>query len=93
MKAEMAGVIRYVVTHVGEDGLRTLTFPAQGRNTFATRAEAEAAMRALLDVERNGNDIAGVYGAQAVGTFQVRPCECWPGHFDPKGIYFDDVET
>lgn len=86
------GVTRYVVTHFGRDGLRVLSFPAQGRYTFATRAEAEAAMAALLDVEHNGNDLASVYGPQAVGSFEVRTCECWPGHFDPKGIYFDNTE-
>lgn len=33
------------------------------------------------------NDIAGVFGKQAVGTFAIRPTECWPNHFDPKHVY------
>lgn len=29
------------------------------------------------------------------GDVQVRPCKCYPGHFDPIGIYFDmpDLES
>ena len=82
-------VTRYVVTHVERDGLRTLTFGAQGRWTYETPEEAQERVEAIL----RGNTparLAGVFGQQAVGTFAVRPCACWPDHFDPKGIYFDE---
>ena len=80
-------VTRYVVTHINTKGMRTLTLGAQGRYTYATRAEAASMMDAILTGANN--DIPGVYGKQAVGTFEVRPVECHPGHFDPKTRWFD----
>ena len=79
-------VTRYVVTHIGRNGLRTLTFGAQGRWTFATQEEAQARLDVLLSSNRGGK-LTEVFG---VSAFEVRPCACWPGHFDPKGIYFDE---
>lgn len=78
------GVTRYVVTHAGNNGLRTLAHAAQGRFTFATREEAE---KSLCDMMQNNSRDS----LEAVFTLplEVRPCECWPGHFDPKSIYFD----
>lgn len=81
-------MIRYVVTHMGTKGLRTMTLPSQARNTHETQESAETAMADLLNVEENGNDIPGVFGKQAVGTFEVRPVECWKGG-DPKSKWFD----
>jgi len=77
-------VIRYVVTHAGNNGLRTLAHAAQGRYTFATREEAEQAMRDMLQ-----NNSRGALEAVFTLPLEVRACECWPGHFDPKGVYFD----
>lgn len=79
---------RYVVTHIGKDGLRTLACAAQGRNTFETAAEARAHLSAMV---RNNDPrmLAKLYGF----PLQVRAVECWPGHFDPKGVYFDDAEV
>jgi len=82
-------VTRFVVTHVNTHNMRSMTFAHQGRNTHATREEAEANMAAVLN-GANGNDIPGVYGAQSVDTFEVRPVECYPGHFDPITRYFED---
>lgn len=83
-------VTRYVVTHINTRGERVMTAPAQqGRYTHPTRADAEGAMRAMLNVEANGNDIPGIFGEQAVGTFEVRPVPCYPGHFDPQTRYFE----
>ena len=85
IRARNAGsVIRYVVTHAGRDGLRTLTGPAQGRHTFATQAEAE---QHLADMMRNNS--RAVLESVYTLPLEVRACECWPVHFDPKGIYFD----
>jgi hypothetical protein len=83
-------VTRYVVTHVNTKGERVMTAHArQGRFTHATPEEAEAELKAILNVEVNQNDIPGVFGEQAVGTFEVRPVPCYPGHFDPQTCYYD----
>ncbi len=79
-------VTRYVLTYVNKDGFRTLFGAAQGRNTHATQAEAEKRLAAVLS-----NNSANTL--KAYPHMQVRPCECWPVHFDPKGIYFDDPAT
>ena len=80
-------VIRHVVTHINEDGMRTLCGPAQGRHTYATAEEAEAMKAAMLKNNRmDGDGLAGVYGL----PLEVRPVKCYPGHFDPMTCYFDD---
>ena len=73
-----ASVTRYVVTKLDRDGTRTLFDHAQDRYTYATREEAQERADAFRDDKHCGNM-----------DLQVRPCECWPVHFDPKGIYFD----
>ena len=65
---------RFVITHVDRGSLRVLSFGAQARWTYVTREEAEAKMRAVLGNPHN--DIAKIYGAQSVGTFEVREVEC-----------------
>lgn len=85
---EISEVIRYVVTNLmglPPDGapVRTLTFPAQGRYTYETHADAQA----QLDLFKPGLR-QKILGDRA-DTLEVRPCKCWPGHFDPRGIYFD----
>lgn len=86
-------VVRYAVTHIHRNGGRMLTFPAQGRHTHETPWTAQ---QLIFDMERLGDEqgdagrIESIYGAQAVGTFQVRAVACYPGHFDPKGIYFEN---
>ena len=77
-------MIRYVVTHINKDGMRTLVGPAQGRNTHETEKEAE--VRISLILANNDLDmLKSTYGF----PLEVRPVEVYPGHFDPKGIYFD----
>ena len=80
-------VTRYVVTHVNREGLRTLSLGCQGRWTYATREEAQAQLDAML-ANNERSALEGLYGN--VSQIEVRPCECWPDHFDPKGIYFDE---
>lgn len=77
-------IIRYVVTHIGQYGIRTLAQPAQGRYTYATREEAQ---QVLNEIENNNDP----YTLSMLFRLplEVRPCECWPGNFDPKSIYFD----
>lgn len=76
-------VTRYVVTQE-RNGTRTLAEPAQGRYTYPTAEDAEDRMK-ILQI----GGIARAIGTATASTLEVRPCECWPGHFDPKGIYFD----
>lgn len=79
-------VTRYVLTYVNKDGMRTLMQAAQGRFTYATEAEAVVD---LLAIQQNSSarTLAEIWGTNP--QFAVRPCECWPGHFDPVGIWFD----
>jgi hypothetical protein len=81
-------VTRYVITHLNKDGMRTLSTAMQGRHTHATEADAVVAML-QLEQANSAKQLASVYGAQALGTFQVRPCPCWPVHFDPQTCWFD----
>jgi hypothetical protein len=82
--------IRYMVTCIRKLGLRQIINSQQGRNTFATVAEAK---EDLINVLKNNSEetLISVYGPQCLGTFRVSPIECWPGHNDPKGIYTDEV--
>jgi hypothetical protein len=79
-----ATVTRYVPTHLPADGLRTLVREAQGDKTFATPEEARHWMEIFEEAYRERPEL-GVNP----DTFEVRPCECWAGHFGPCGIYFD----
>ena len=78
-------VMRWAVTTIGKDGLRTLFCDAQGRNTQATRDEAQA----LLD-RFDRDQIRGKLGDRVADTLEVREVECWAGHHDPCGIYFEE---
>lgn len=80
-------VIRYVPTYLNKHGQRTLMRAAQGRNTFATEQEAQEWIEAVTRNNSNGI-VTQIWGADP--QFAVRPCKCWPGHFDPKSVYFDD---
>lgn len=77
-------VTRYVITHIGSDGLRTLASAAQGRHTFATREEAETWLERCLSVNSEST-LRSLYGL----PLEVRACQCYPGHCDPCGLYFD----
>lgn len=79
-------VTRYVPTYINKDGERTLMRAAQGRNTFDTPEEAQRWIDAVTENNSNEN-IESVWGSNP--RFEVRPCPCWPGHFDPKTVWFD----
>jgi hypothetical protein len=86
--ADMASdisVVRYVVTYVSQDGLRTLAHPQQGRHTYATAAEAETWLRAMAE-NNTASTLESVYGPNP--RFQVRAVACYPTHFDPIYVYF-----
>lgn len=86
IKEPGATVTRYVVTYINSDGLRTILGPAQGRFTHATAEEAAVYMKAVV-TNNPASTIAMLYGDNP--RFEVRPCKCWAGHFDPVSIYFD----
>lgn len=87
-RRQSLGVTRYVLTHIGRDGLRTIFGPAQGDNTFPTYEDAKRHMQNVI--QNNAPErLAKFCGF----PLEVRPCTCWPGHFDPKSIYFDVEES
>lgn len=79
-------VTRYVPTYVNKEGMRTLMRNAQGRDTFQTAQEAQDWIAAVT-ANNNADTIKQIWGDNA--NFEVRPCLCWPGHFDPKSVWFD----
>lgn len=84
----MKAVIRFVITNPGRDkmeGLRVLTLSGQGRDTFATREEAEDYMKLL----QQPGQIDRVIGIDRAKMMRVYAVECWPGHFDPKRTVWD----
>lgn len=81
-------VIRYVPTFIGKDCLRTLMRPAQGHLTFETPEAAQGWLDAVYKPGTNSIDtLKSVWGENP--QVEVRPVECWAGHFDPIGVYFD----
>lgn len=78
-------VKRFVITHVGKYDLRCLTFAKQGRNTYETRAEAQA----LLDLYKKPGGLERVLTPAQMATLEVREVDCYPGHFDPVSYYMD----
>ena len=77
--------IRYVVTHIDKStGMRTLVNPMQGQYTFPTQEEAQQRLDAMM--KNNPLDtLKGLFGL----PLEVRPVDCYEGHFDPKTRYFD----
>lgn len=82
LRASQPGPKRWVVTHVGKDGMRTMCFPHQGRYTMATREEAQAWIDACM--KNTPDTAASVYGL----PLEPRETECWPDSYDPKQVYF-----
>ena len=80
-------VTRYVPTYINKDGLRTLMRPAQGRDTFPTREEAQLWLDAVAQ-NNSADHLRSIWGEDP--RFEVRACACWAAHFDPVGIYFDE---
>jgi len=78
--------IRFALTHVDKHGMRALTYANQGRNFFNTK---EAADKRLADTLANNSEerLADVFGPQSIGTFEVRPVECYDNG-DAVGVYF-----
>jgi hypothetical protein len=85
--SDAPGVLRWVITRMHAGGYRALAEPMQGRYTYPTEEEAHRHMRAILE-NNSPTRLEQIYGAAP--RFEVRETECWPGHHDPKGCYFDD---
>jgi hypothetical protein len=77
-------VIRYAVTYVNSDGMRTLVGGANARSTYDTAEKAEKALHALRT--NNSQSTLRMFGD--TDTFEVRSVKCY-WHGDPKGVWFD----
>lgn len=80
-------VTRFVATYVNKDGMRTLIAPAQGRYTYELAVQAQAWIDSIT-ANNSPDRIREIWGDNP--RFEVRPCLCWPGHFDPKNVWFDN---
>lgn len=76
-------VLRYVVTQGNpEMGGRMLAQPMQGRYTYATKKEAQKHCDAFL--AHNSHEVlASLFHL----PLTVKVCRCYPGHYDPIGLY------
>lgn len=68
--------VRYLITRRAGDPAHA----RQGRNTYATAAEAHAWIVAAL--KNTGPTMRSVYGGPP--RLRVEAWYCWPGHFDPR---------
>ncbi len=84
--SEHQSVTRYVATYVNKDGQRTLMAAAQGRNTYETMEMALAWLDAVI-ANNSVSTVESIWGDDP--RFKVCACPCWPGHFDPKTVWFD----
>lgn len=75
--------IRYAITHLAANGLRTLMFANQGRNHYDTKEQADKALAEYVHV----GDLRAKVLHDRAGTLEVRPVDCYE-HGDAKGIYF-----
>lgn len=75
-------MIKYAITHICDNGMRTLTFANQGRHHYETRELAEEALKLFEPSLR-----AKILGARA-DTLEVREVDCYD-HGDAKGVWFD----
>jgi hypothetical protein len=81
----MTAITRYVATYINARGERTLMCAAQGRNTYATAAEAQAWLDAVT-TNNSPDTLRQIWGNNP--RFRVRAVECWPGHHDPQRTIF-----
>ena len=80
----MTPVIRWVVTAQRPGESRRLAAAMQGRHTYATREEAQDVLYSIVE-----NNRPGLLEEVGLVNLEVRECECYPGHFDPIGCWFD----
>jgi len=77
----------FALTHINRDGMRGLTRRNTGSSHFATQPEAD---QYLVDFNENNHEstLIQVFGKQSLGTFEIRPVECYM-HGDAVGVWFD----
>lgn len=80
-------VRRWVLTHIDSTGARVLSQGVQGRNTYDTTEIVEAFARAIIE-NNTAARVLDIFGADP--NFAALAVWCWPGHFDPIGIYAED---
>lgn len=89
LELEPDHVIRYVITHINKNGMRTICGPVKGGNTSETPEEAQANLKNLIQrSSMEGELLAGVYGL----PLEVRQVRCHPVRTDPMEIYFENEE-
>ena len=79
-------VIRYIISNIDKDDMRSMTYPCQGRNTRGSKQEAQKDLQDFLSANTE-DQIVRIFGKQAAGTFEVSAVECYDGHFDPVGVF------
>lgn len=77
----------YAVTHINRDGMRQLTYRNTGTNHSPTYKEAQSLLTAII-TNNTEKCLSNHFGKQAIGTFEVRPVECYD-HGDAVRIFFD----
>jgi len=82
--------IRYVLTKIDKDGLRSMVSSVQGQYTYSTPEEAQVHLDQLLS-SNTQERLVEVFGKQVTGTFKVSPVECWQGHNDHKRYYIEET--
>jgi hypothetical protein len=71
---------------MNKDGMRRMTSALQGRNTHATKEEAQKYLKNFI-TNNSEENLIGIFGKQSIGTFEVSAMECYPEHNDPKGCF------
>lgn len=84
----MKEVIRWVVTHINQDGIRIMSCSCQGRNTYATKEEAAKWIENML--ANNNQETINAFGIAT--SFEPRRCECYPVHFDPIRLIYREED-
>lgn len=80
-------VMRWALTWVPREGARRTLFMAQqGRFTYDDRRDADLRARAF---KANGS-MAARFGVEATASITASRVPCWPGHFDPVGVFAGD---
>ncbi len=84
-------MIKYVITHINKSGMRQLTGPNQGHRFDDTSEKAQARLDTMIRCN-SPEQLSSFFGPQSLGTFEVRPVECYKSG-DAMGIYFDTDAT
>ena len=79
--------IRYILVNrsAQDPEIRVLSLPGQGRNTYATREDAQRA----LEIFKGPGGLVRVLGDR-INTLEVLAVECWPHHDPKKKVFGDD---